>query len=89
MSERSYRNANQERRKIREERLNLFRQNKQTKEFEEFDYLQYYPEPIKQQIIASLTQPIPNPLPPLELTTISYYRRAQRPIFQTKIHGIS
>ena len=44
MAERSYRNANQERRKVREERFNLFRQNRQqTEDIQEFDYLQHYP----------------------------------------------
>lgn len=38
-------------------------------------------------ILASLTAPPPEPLPPLDVSTISFYRRLSRPVFQTRLPG--
>ena len=56
---------------------------------EELDYLQFYSKAHRADIIASLTAIIPEPLPPLDVTTISYYRRLNKAIFQTRVHGSS
>jgi hypothetical protein len=31
---------------------------------------------------------IPEVLPPLDISSISYYRRSSKPIFQTRLHGL-
>ena len=54
---------------------------------EDLDYLQYYPQDVRAAILHSLTAPLPTPLPSFTLDTISYYRRANQPIYQTRIPG--
>ena len=95
VSERLYKDANIERTKNRNSRFDHIRQARERaqqsvhleEEFEELDYLQFYPEPQRTAILASLTAPPPDPLPPLDVTTISYYRRLSRPVFQTRLTG--
>lgn len=50
-------------------------------------YLTDYDSSTRAILMESLTAPIPDPLPPLNLLTISYYRRSCRPVFLTKIGG--
>lgn len=40
---------------------------------------------MKDQITHSLTGPIPFSLPPPSVSTISFYRRSNQPVFKTKI----
>lgn len=47
-------------------------------------YLDSYNSVTKNMIKESLEGLIPNPLPPVSVTTISYYRRSNRPVFKTK-----
>jgi hypothetical protein len=66
-------------------RMDIFQQRRKT--FDQLDYLAYYPEPLRQAILASMEGPIPEPLPPLGPTTISYYRRKSTPVFVTREAG--
>ena len=63
-------------------RMDTFQQKRKT--FDQLDYLQYYDEATRQQILNSMRGPIPDPLPPLSPTTISFYRRKSCPIFKTR-----
>lgn len=95
VSERLYKDANAERKRNRENLMNRMREERDIaqgmphidNEFEELDYLKLYPQLQRRAIIASLTAPPPDPLPPLDVTTISYYRRLSRPVFQTRQPG--
>jgi hypothetical protein len=95
VSERLYKDANIERTRNRNSRFEQIRQARAhgfthlEEEFEELDYLQFYSEPQRSAILASLTAPTPNPLPPLDVTTISYYRRLSKPVFQTRLPGVA
>jgi len=48
-----------------------------------------YPKDKRTAILTSLTANIPEPLPPLDVTTISYYRRANKAVFQTRVSNYS
>lgn len=95
VSERLYKDANIERTRNRNKRFDEIREAREkaqeklhhSEEFEELDYLSYYPEAQRNAIITSLTALPPDTLPPLDPTTISYYRRLNRPVFQTRVPG--
>ncbi len=57
----------------------MFRRNRQS------TYLDSYNLSTRNMIKESLEGPIPIPLPPLSVTTISYYRRSIKPVFKTKV----
>ena len=58
-------------------------------EFEELDYLSFYPQLQRKAITDSLKAPIPEPLPPIDPASISFYRRLNKPVFQTRVTGCS
>ena len=61
-------------------RVNLFTRNRDS------NYIKSYIPEMKDQITHSLTGPIPFSLPPISVSTISFYRRSNQPIFKTKIN---
>ena len=50
-------------------------------------YLSHYDSQTRQILIDSLKEPIPDPLPPPSLFTISFYRRLGRPCYVTRLGG--
>ena len=54
-------------------RVEAFQQKR--KKYDQLDYLAHYQPNEKAIILASMESPIPNPLPPLSVATISMYRR--------------
>ena len=54
---------------------------------EDVDYHTSYPLEIRQQIDNSLKMEIPTELPPLDLLTISLYRRTGKSVYQCRRFG--
>lgn len=63
-------------------RMEAFQQKRKT--YDQLDYLAFYDPPTKEAILNSMQNPIPQPLPPLGVTTISFYRRSSQPLFMTR-----
>jgi hypothetical protein len=95
ITEKIYKDVNLERRGNRNRKFEQNRKNRESSQnemedqhqLEEPDYLQYYPQELRTAILHSLTAPIPTPLPPFAIDTISFYRRADQPIYQTRVAG--
>lgn len=63
-------------------RAEAFQQKRKT--YDQLDYLLYYHPQVREMILYSMQGPIPDPLPPLTLTTISFYRRKSQPVYATR-----
>ena len=66
-------------------RVDIFQRKRKT--YDQLDFLVYYQPQTKNNILHSMQGPLPEPLPPLALETISFYRRNNRPIFSTRKAG--
>jgi hypothetical protein len=66
-------------------RMEAFQQKRKT--YDQLDYLHFYPPELRNTILSSMQDPLPAELPPLDITTISLYRRQSRPIFMTRSHN--
>lgn len=68
---------------------NLFRHDmfERNRTSNTLSYLTYYDPHTRQIILESSKPPIPDPLPPPSLFTISYYRQANKLAYETRLQG--